>query len=1020
MHMVEYIPRFLERSDPVLRSLSRGAAVAGLVMAGALALTALHAARIDAANRAHARSVFESMAARVTRLIEMRVVSYERGVRGARGPSLALGRMPHREAFTAYARSRDLHAEFPGMRATGQIDRVPRSEADAYVAAARADGAPDFAIHELAPHSGEHYVVRLVEPLAGNRKVVGLDAASDPVRRRAARRAMELGTTQLSGPITLVQADNLPYRGNVMLAAIYPGGIVPATPEARREAAIGWAVSLIVVDEMIRDIAAQFPELRVSIFDLGTRTLLSGSEDLSTPVRGRLHALETINIFGQTWRIAAQPTPAFDALLQPINLRHFILLDLAFALLASSIVFLLVQRLEVQRAAGRRLREEVEIRTAELADKNGILGTILAQTGFAVFASDATGRFTLVNGAAERLFGAQAPALIGRAGLPEFLGMPEGTGRPDAAAPAAAPDFASDDPFLLVRLTEGSAPVREWVMTSRDGTRRPVLLDMRLIRDAQGAPHLMVGVALDLTDRKRIEATLVEARAAAETANATKSAFLATMSHEIRTPLNGVMGMTSLLLATSLDTEQSRFARIIMSSAEALLAIVDDILDISKLEAGRIRLESIPFSPAAVTEDIAALLAPRAAEKNIAIAVHVEAEVGWRLGDPGRLRQVLLNLIGNAVKFTSAGGVEITCRCGPRDELEFVVRDTGIGMSPDQLGRLFEKFAQGDSSISRRFGGTGLGLAISHELLTLMQGRVAVVSAPGTGTTFTAAVPLPRTLPSEQSREGAVEAHSLVAVTRRRILVVEDNPTNALVARNLLEGGGYGVRVEVNGAEAVRACAAEAFAAVLMDAEMPVMDGIEAARRIRRAETEAGLRRTPIIALSANAMSGMDALYAEAGMDDSLAKPYRAAHLLATVARWAGGAPLPRALDPADPGGPDIDEDIARELIDRLDKKSLESLAAAFEADLERWRREIAAARETGDLARLQDIGHEIAGAAGVLGLVGLAQLGRALTRAVRDGEAERIAALAAAIDSRAAGARLELASYSLRPRRVA
>jgi CheY-like chemotaxis protein/HPt (histidine-containing phosphotransfer) domain-containing protein len=487
------------------------------------------------------------------------------------------------------------------------------------------------------------------------------------------------------------------------------------------------------------------------------------------------------------------------------------------------------------------------------------------------------------------------------------------------------------------------------------------------------------------------------------------------MSHESRTPMNGVMGMTSVLLGTALDDEQRRFARIILSSAEALLTILDDILDISKLEAGGVRLESIPFSPARIAADAAALLGPRADAKGVALSVEIAEGLGGRMGDPSRLRQVVLNLLGNAVKFTSAGEVGISVGEAGDGGLAISVRDTGIGMTEEQQARLFQKFSQADASITRRFGGTGLGLAISHELVALMGGAIAVESAPRAGATFTVTLPLPRCdLPDDAF--GAAPGPGLFAArTSRRVLVVEDNVINAAVAQTLLEKAGYRVRVASDGEEAVAACAEERFAVILMDAQMPVLDGVEAARRIRANEAAEGRPRTPIVALSANAMDGMRALYTEAGMDDSVAKPFRAEDLLAAVARWtAADAPPPGAATPPDAGA-NVGAESRASLEHSLGAEGAARLAAAFTRDLRAQMTAAAEAARRGDLAALARIAHSLSGAAGLFGLDALDRAARALEAAAAQGDRAGATDGAATLLAEAKAALRILSSHDLR-----
>jgi PAS domain S-box-containing protein len=443
---------------------------------------------------------------------------------------------------------------------------------------------------------------------------------------------------------------------------------------------------------------------------------------------------------------------------------------------------------------------------------------------------------------------------------------------------------------LLSTNTYGLVVGHPWRHRYKDGTT----IDVEITSDDLVLGGLACRIALcqNVTERNRASAELVIARDEAVEASNMKSAFLANMSHEIRTPMNGVIGMNELLLDTELSEEQRAYAAQVARSGEQMMTIINDVLDVAKIEAGQLELDVTDFAVRETIEQACAVASLEARAKGLTLEVQFAAEVPQcTRGDGRRLRQALLNLVSNAVKFTSAGSVVVRVSATPRPDGDTRIRveiaDTGIGLDPATLDRMFEPFTQADASSTRSYGGTGLGLAIARELIDLMGGTIGAESEPGRGSTFW----LELDLGAPVTADGApAHAHAPRAAPARLgraaplVLVAEDRPVNQIVAVRALERCGCRAQVAADGREALRALATRRYDAVLMDCQMPEMDGYEATAQLRRLEQ--GAEHTPVIAMTAYAMKGDLEKCLEAGMDDYISKPMRYQALVDTLRRW--------------------------------------------------------------------------------------------------------------------------------------
>ena len=434
-------------------------------------------------------------------------------------------------------------------------------------------------------------------------------------------------------------------------------------------------------------------------------------------------------------------------------------------------------------------------------------------------------------------------------------------------------------------VTEDSGPqTMEYRVFSKDGGVVWAETTFSRLNDGSGR---ILGVSRDVTHRKALEAELKEALARAEAAAAAKADFLANMTHELRTPLTAILGFAGVLRQSrTLAAQDARQAGLIHDASQTLLGVIGDVLDFSKLEAGAFELDPEPFDPIATARSAAAIVAEQAQAKGLTLTTRIDETAPSLVGDAPRLRQVLLNFLSNAVKFTRQGGLELALTHTPHAELcrlRIEVRDTGIGIDEEQIGALFTRFTQADASVSRRFGGTGLGLAISKEIVEAMQGRIGVSSTVGEGSTFWLEADLPLAGDWTATAEAAAGPEGFDRPIRA--LVVEDNAVNRELLTTLLTPFGIEIDTACDGAEAIEAVGRGRYDIILMDMQMPVMDGLTATRRIRDLR-DRDAAATPIVAMTANVLPEQVARCREAGMDDHLGKPINLPQLLAAIDRW--------------------------------------------------------------------------------------------------------------------------------------
>jgi PAS domain S-box-containing protein len=1004
-----------------------------------LLISLLTAFFINRINEHEAQAAVASEAEEAADAVVSRLNLYQYGLRGARGAVLTAGEHSiTRDAFHRYSVTRDLKAEFPGAMGFGFIRRVPAGSEGTFLEAAKADGQPDFAIHQLMPHSGERFVIQYIEPTEHNLPALGLDIASEQNRRAAAETALRTGEVKLTGPIYLAQADDKHQQSFLILMPIYRGNATSTTVAEREETAFGWSFAPLWIADVLAGLPGQNEAVHLELSDIttaGQKTFYISPGDPPNMEKLFAHRLER-EVFGRRWQIEFSAHPLFIERLHQLSPKLALSLGGFVSLLLAALVALTnlnrerrrvvvaqqawlaaivesssdgiigktlngvitswnkgaehlfgysaedavgqplaslivpegkedeesdilnrircgeriqsfqtlrrrrdgslidtsvtvspiygenghivgasktVRDITAQKAAEAKILElnsslEVQVaqRTSELSELNVLLGSVLnSASEVSIIATDLQGIIRVFNRGAERLLGYHADEVL-NISTSALVHVPE-----ELAARGAALTEEYSHPIEGFRVLvhkpeiEGTAETRDWNYVRKDGSRFPVTLVVTAMRDETGQIGGYLGIAMDITAQRELESRLRHAKEQADAANASKSSFLANMSHEIRTPMNAVLGMLQLVLQTELNVRQFDYATKAQSAAKSLLGLLNDILDYSKIEADKLQLDLHPFELEPLMRDLAVVLAGNHGQQEVEVMFDLDVDLpAVLIGDSLRLQQILINLAGNALKFTAKGQVVVSIkqlrRSADTASLRIAITDTGIGISPEQLERIFDGFTQAEASTTRRFGGTGLGLVICRRMVKLMGGVLQVDSQPDVGSRFWFDITL------DVAQKTPRDAPCADVDSALRILIADDNTTvGGLLLRTVNELGWKADYVSggVKAVERVREAQerGERYSVVLMDWQMPDMDGLSAAQMIR--QQAAGLPPPIVIMITAYGREMLSDVYQEgdAPFVGFLTKPVTPQQLADTVQRAIKGIgmPSPNAKSPA-------------------------------------------------------------------------------------------------------------------------
>ena len=767
---------------------------------------------------------------------------------------------------------------------------------------ARQDGIAEFALKQRdhdgklirAANRAEYFPVYFVAPYNGNEAALGFDLRTSPPRLATLSAARDNGVATASGRVQMVQAQT-GQSAVLVVQPIYARGLPVGTIAERQQNLRGFVLAVFSMEVLVKHSVAHLglSNIEIKIHDEngapGEQLLFSTApvDDENNDRREYgLRWVTTPKFAGRDWRIAISPSASAQLHDDSWQASTVLLLGTGLTtLLGAFILSMTGQSTKIERlvqestAALSQINnllaqtvDQHQLTEAKLHNSEARVSAVLQAAPNGIFTVDPQGNLESINRAAEAIFGQNARSLVGQPARSLFFGPHQSLFDNKLGI------FEEPSPM------ERPAIAMEFHGQRSDGTTVPLLVTLSRVQLNDQALH--IAIVHELSEQKQFQTELAQAKAAAEDSNRAKSEFLASMSHEIRTPMNAIIGMADLLKETSLNDEQREYVETFANAGEALLDLINDILDLSKVEARQLELEGAPFSIEATVEKLIAMLAVRAHKKGLELAYDISPDVpNGVVGDSARLGQIIVNLVGNAIKFTEGGEFVLTIAVdGEADpdhcQLHFTVRDTGMGIPADKLDLIFERFTQVDSSTTRRFGGTGLGLAICKKLVEMMDGRIWVESVVGQGSTF-----------NFTARFGIAASADLPSAPRQQLaglkaLVVDDNPTNLMIEQRILESMGLATTVRASGSEGLaemqRASAAgNGYDLLVLDREMPEMNGMVVAETLH---AEPRLGHTKVLMYVSNIAPGDAARSQAAGVARVLIKPVRRRHLAEAIA----------------------------------------------------------------------------------------------------------------------------------------